>query len=150
MKTAMHRHIAAIRAGEVTATNVIGLRKAFNALERERQIGRKVKGAPTFGEVDEATVLMHEHAPRVTGELHDTGLKTLRNPRYAKRFDEFTRLMIEDYALEFRLVGYSYLGRRGEYSLPVFKACSRHGSFLFRNLSWQSGGDGPEIVGEDF
>jgi hypothetical protein len=46
----------------------------------------------------------------------------------------------------FRLVRFDRIGRNGENCVPVYRAVGKSGSFLFRNVAWQAGGDGPELV----
>lgn len=141
MQTTMQGHIAAIRAGEVTKTNVIGLRKALNHAERLRRglTGNRLSVTPE--ETDAAIISIWEHKPRVTGVLHDTGLKVLRNPRYRKRLAHVRPII--DALVEFRLVDFEEVGQG--YFVPVYQARGADGAFRFVNISWQSGGDGPEL-----
>ena len=102
--------------------------------------------------------MAHKYRPRVADELHEGGLKVLRNRRYAKRLEPFAASIA---ALDhFRLVGFEDISRRGDgtHNVPVYAAWSTippkgdaldggtYEAFRFRNVPWQSGGDGPEIV----
>lgn len=51
----------------------------------------------------------------------------------------------------FKLVGFDTIGRRGDMYTPVYRAYDTQGrSFPFRNIPWQSGGNGPEILSGDY
>lgn len=164
--TAAQRHLAAISAGTVTKTNVIGIRKAINHIER---IGRGWSGNRsnvTIDEVFEIEQALHDAPPLVTGGLHATGLKQLRDPRYAKRFNETQRGIIERDDATFSLVRYDRIGRQGMYAVPVYRMAAPRGyherpngagwttggEFLFRNIPWQAvfGSEeyqsGPEVM----
>lgn len=94
--------------------------------------------------------MMCGHATLV-GPLHDSGLKVLRNPRYAKRWTARQQLTIANLD-HFELLRFDRVGRR--YSVPVYRAVSRSGgSFAFRNIPWQTAyysglDDGPRVVPE--
>jgi hypothetical protein len=142
----MTDHLSDIRSGLVSRTNVIGLRKALNAEARRYQ---RLSVSSTAPKISGEALAACEHAraefrPRVSQDLHDSGLKLLRSPRYRKRLAPVADIIagIES----FHLVSYDALGRYGDYHVPVYKAVSPAGSFLFRNIPWQSGGDGPEIL----
>jgi hypothetical protein len=140
-------HMTAIRSGEVTKTNVIGMRKALNAAERAYRGWSTGSTSPKVDpEQAEALLLAVENArPRVVGELHDTGLAVLKNRRHRKALER-VQYIIDDLK-EFRLSSYDALGRHGEYHVPVYKAVSNAGHwFTFRNIPWQSGGNGPEVL----
>jgi hypothetical protein len=143
------RHTAAVRSGRVEKTNIIGIRKAINAMEQ---------GAWPAAMIDaqfELEQAIAECRPAVVGSLHDSGLKVLRNPRYAKRWNDAQRAIINYPLLQFRLIRFDRIGARGRYSVPVYQAIGdeRMGSFAFRNIPWQTayfGGldDGPRVVPE--
>jgi hypothetical protein len=141
------RHMAAVRTGKVDKTNIIGIRKAINAIERDGE---------TAAMIDAVFKLERHrgmHRPAVVGSLHDSGLKVLRNPRYAKRWTARQQLTIANLD-HFELIRFDRLGDRGRYSVPVYRVVSRSGgSFAFRNIPWQTayfGGldDGPRVVPE--
>jgi hypothetical protein len=142
----MQRHRDAISAHQVTATNVIGIRKAINLVKRRANGWSVPKSAPTDEDVEALEDALEHRKPRVVGELHETGLKLLRDPRYAKVFDSLERSIIEDATAHFHLIGFERIGRRGEYAVPVYRITGKNGSFNFRNVPWQSGGKGPEVV----
>lgn len=146
MTTTYQRHLAAINAGRIEKTNIIGLRKIFNALARKDaglSVGRM---SPKISD-GEAAALMDAiiaKLPRVVGPLHDSGLKVLRSPRYAKRLRNVAGIIAT--LDHFELAGFDQLGRYGG-NTPLYRAVSRSGgSFTFRNVAWQSGGNGPEVI----
>lgn len=147
-KTAFQKHLAAIEAGEVTKSNIIGIRKVLNAYVR-RSLGYSVSWTQPEISSDEITATewkLDLIRPRVIGELHESGVKLLRSPRYRKRFNEKQAGIIERLD-HFKLLRFDYIGERGMHTVPVYLAVSSTGeSFAFRNIAWQSGGDGPEIV----
>lgn len=149
MQTMVEKHLAAINSGLVTKTNVIGLRKLINGLER-MNAGWSV--SPAFARsVDEFCALDVEEIlelrkPHVGGELKDTGIDLLRSKRYRKRLERVQPIIGN--IRSFQLVRFDRIGRRGEYAVPVYR-CNAwdnlDGFFDFRNIPWQSGGKGPEI-----
>ena len=142
-----NKHLEAILAGEVTKTNVTGIRKAINAMERRREGYSTSRTSPRLTPDDVFAIeqALAEHEPVVVGELHETGLKLLRSPRYAKRLAQ-VKAIVDSPALHFKLVAFDRIGPRGEYAVPVYRAHRGDASFLFRNIPWQSGGDGPEVL----
>lgn len=150
------KHMAAIMAGTVTKSNVIGIRKAINARWR---IDRNYSGsmtAPVWSRPDlnalERTLEAKE--PRVDRTLHENGLAILRSPRWRSRFNEKQAGIIERLDC-FRLVRFDRIGHEGSHCVPVYRAQDVTGqSFLFRNIPWQSavyGGmeSGPTVVEEN-
>lgn len=145
--TTFDKHIAAITAGVVTKTNVIGLRKALNSDTRRTNGWSTSSTAPAVdaNKIEQTMMLLSEKKPLVAGELHDTGLKQLRDRRYRRQLEAVTDII--DNLTAFSLVGFEHYGRRGECAYPVFKASDHKGrSFTFINVPWQSGGKGPEVV----
>lgn len=162
---ALRRHLAAIERGEITKTNVIGMKKAINAAERIRE-GCSVSATAPRVTVSDTMALrrrLSERRPIVRGELHDSGLKVLRNPRYAKRLASYADSIAA--ADHFRLVGFDMIGRRGSHAVPVYAVWSKiplkggvldggtYEAFRFRNIPWQTAyyegeESGPVIVGE--
>lgn len=152
------RHLAAIESGTITRTNLIGIRKLLNGAAR-RAAGWSVGATTPLGTLEQADELLEairRHRPRVAGELHDGGLKVLRNRRHAKRLAPYADSIA---ALDhFRLVDVEQWGRDGCYSVPIYAAWSTippkgdaldggtYEAFRFHNVPWQSGGNGPEIV----
>jgi hypothetical protein len=138
------KHMAAIVSGEVTKTNIIGVRKALNAnsrRERGYSIGR-CSPQFTFEQCDELLSAIHKYQPRVVGELHEGGIKALRNKRYAKQLAVYAPLIAT--VVYFRLVDWQEW--KDGYWTPVWEAVSPGKGFQFVNVPWQSGGNGPEIV----
>lgn len=158
--SAMQKHLDAIASGTVTKTNVIGIRKAINHIERLNAGWSGNRSAATVDEVFAVEQALAEQRPRVGGELHDTGVKLLQSPRYRKRWQPWQSEAIA--AIDhFRLVAYDRIGSRGQYSVPVYAVWAKippkgdaldggsYEAFRFRNIPWQSGGDGPEVVSAD-
>jgi hypothetical protein len=144
----IRRHLAAVQAGTVTKTNVIGIRKAINELERNAWNPPAMIDAQF--ELEQAIA---ERRPTVAGELHESGLKVLRNPRYAKRWNEREAGIISRLH-HFELVRFDRVGPRGRYGMPVYRAVDATGQgFAFRNIPWQTAyyaglEDGPRVVSE--
>lgn len=145
MSDSFSKHEAAISAGQVSASNVIGLRKAINAAERRNAGWSTSSTCPRVdgSRLNAALELIAEKRPRVTGHLHDSGVARLQDRRYRSRWDERQAAIIA--ALDhFELIGFDvdHSGR----ATPIYRAVSATGdSFRFINRAWQSGGNGPEI-----
>lgn len=145
-KTSFDKHIEAIKAGEVTKTTVIGLRKAMNADIRRSSGWSTSSKSP---KVDPATLaaaieLVEATHPIVTGELHETGLKQLQSKRYAKKLANVGDIIAR--IKTFRFAGFEYIGR-GDQVTPLYYAeDDQHRGFFFINTPWQSGGQGPELL----
>ena len=149
MQTTVQKHLAAINAGFVTKTNVIGLRKLINGMERMRD-GWSVSPAMARS-VDEFCALGVEEIlelrkPYVGGDLVHSGIELLRSKRYRKRLERVQPII--GHIRSFQLIRFDRIWRRGEYAVPVYR-CNAwddlDGFFDFRNIPWQSGGTGPEI-----
>lgn len=141
-------HIDAIAQGAVTKTNVIGIRKALNANTRRENGWSTSQTCPKADhhQIEHAIDLLAEREPVVVGELHTTGMKQLRDRRYRGKLKDV--LPIIDDLQHFKLVGYEMNGHNGEQATPIYRAVDSRGrSFKFINVPWQSGGNGPEIVG---
>lgn len=149
------KHLAAIKAGRIERTNIIGIRKAFNAYDRASRGYSISRTAPaiTAEEFDAANLAIEQAQPTVAGALKESGLKVLQNPRYAKRWDERQRDIIADFD-QFELIRFDWIGPRFAHCVPVYRVRSRHGqSFAFRNIPWQTAWslgeeDGPRVVSE--
>lgn len=152
----LQKHVDAIHAGFVTRTNIIGIRKALNAYER-RQSGCYISSTcprASVYDIVELETAIQSCSPVVIGDMHDTGLKLLRNPRYKNRLAAYTDAIAALHS--FRLVRFELIGTWQH--VPVFQAWAnipRKGdaldggtylAFTFRNIPWQSGGNGPEIL----
>lgn len=142
--TTAQKHLAAIHAGTITKTNMIGIRKALNHVDRLRNGYSGNRSSVTPAEADALETALHACRPLVTGELHASGLALLRSPRYAKRLANY-RDVIDAPDLRFQLMRFDRVGEF-EKAVPVYRAATLKGSFEFFNIPWQSGGDGPEIV----
>lgn len=151
-KSAAQRHLNAIERGEVTKTNVIGIRKALNHVERLRAGWPGNRSSVTPAEADVLEAALARLQPTVTGELHESGLKVLRSPRYSKRWNDRQAAIIERLD-RFALVRFDRIG--DAQTVPVYRAISNdRGTFLFRNIPWQSTyyrgeQSGPVVLTED-
>ena len=134
-------HLEAIQAGKVTKTNIIGIRKAINHVQRIANGWSGNRSSATAEEVARIEYELDNVQPIVTGELHDSGLAIMRNKRYLKALPECAATVDM-----FRLIRFDRIGHSGEYAVPVYRAIGPDGAFNFRNIPWQSGGNGPEIV----
>lgn len=156
------KHLADVKSGEITKSNVIGIRKAMNAYDLKARRYSISRTCPewTGSQVTGIERALDQHKPRVAGELHETGLALLRSPRYRKRLASVAEIIA---GLEhFRLVRFDRLGSNGVHSVPVYQVWCKippkgdaldggtYQAFTFRNIPWQSGGNGPEIEGKDF
>ena len=141
---AIQKHIKAIKAGSVTKTNIIGIRKALNADNRMRRNYSVSSTAPVIepGQIEELVAAIHEKTPVVQGELHDSGVKVLTSPRYRKQLQSVSD-RIESGIQAFRLV--DYWEEKGNV-YPVYQVQTPRGFFRFFNIPWQSGGNGPELL----
>lgn len=140
------RHSAAIRH-TVTATNIIGIRKALNASERASRGYSTSITAPQWSESEIDAIIRDtaRYAPVVSGKLHDSGIATLQKAvkRYKGRFGTLQQAIIAD-IWHFRLVDWYC---ENSHWFPVYRVTARNGLFFdYINVPWQSGGNGPEIV----
>lgn len=143
------KHMAAIEGNAIERVNIIGLRKAINAVNRSAKGYSVSCTSPkvSFNELDILMSAIHKLRPQVVkgGELHNSGVKVLRNPRYRNRWTDRQKEIIET-LVYFRLVDFVPYADRGRGAVPVFEVVSPLGSFEFVNVPWQSGGNGPEIM----
>lgn len=140
--SAMQKHLDAIAAGSVTATNVIGLRKAANHVARLRAGWSGNRSSATQAEVDAAFDALAKYEPVVRGDLHASGVRLLTNKRWAKRFDAAQTDVIRTLH-GFRLVRFDLID--AAHVTPVYRACGETGSFLFRNIPWQTVSFRPDL-----
>lgn len=148
----MNKHLAAIRAGAVTKSNVIGLQKAVRADYRRARGWGVGATAPNLQGEELAETLRELHArqPLVTGDLVASGIKTLQDRRYRKRLAKVADTLASLDA--FRLCGFEFIGERDAHLATVYLAESRlGGSFKFYHVPWQaaaySGLDaGPHVI----
>lgn len=150
------KHLAAVKSGEVTKSNVIGIRKAMNEFELRsysRHAGSSTAPQWTLEQINAMEHALDQHKPRVAGELHETGLALLRSPRYRKRLASVAEIIA---GLDhFRLVRFDYLDN-GLHRVPVYRAIAGDGRrFTFRNIPWQTAfcmglESGPTIEPENY
>lgn len=131
---AMRRHILAIESGNVTKTNVIGLRKALNHVERLRQGWSGNRSNATLDETRAALEALERRKPLVRGELHASGVRLLTDKRYKKRLASVADKIA---ALQgFCLVDFVEIADC-QYT-PVFEAWGDAGTFRFYSIPWQT------------
>ena len=145
------KHLEAIKSGHVDRSNIIGMRKGLNAYERAYRgysIGR-TSGVPSEGQVKRLEEYLGLALPIVVGDLEATGKALLKSKRYAKQLAPYADIVAD--VQHFKFCGFDYIGRDGDKVTPVYRAFdSRGSSFPFRNIPWQSGGRGPEIVSSNY
>ena len=139
------KHIAAIQAGTVSNSNIIGIRKLLNAYDRHRSGYSVSCTAPADAtDVDAVHAVEREIAkyhPRADKALHDSGAARLHDRRYNARWTDAERAVIDTLS-HFTLEGFTEFNNS---AIPVWRAHGADGqSFRFINPSWQSGGNGPE------
>lgn len=148
MNKSVIRNLEAIKAGVVDKTNIIGIRKALNAVARLAQgysISRIYNGLEV-GDDDELVAAINKKAPRVIGDLAESGLAVLRNKRNRRKFTDDQHSIIENFD-HFELADFYDYGHRLSSFTPVYRVVAKDGrSFDFYNLAWQSGGDGPQVI----
>lgn len=154
MITTYQRHLMAIESGEVTKTNIIGIRKALNHAARINAGWSGNRCNVTPQEAQTLYRAIETHKPIVTGTLHDSGIRVLRNPRYAKRWSDWQIAAINGIN-HFRLVGY---WQEELHHYPIYELWAKappkgdgmdsaiYQSFRFINVPWQSGGNGPVVL----
>lgn len=135
------KHLAAVQSGEITKSNVIGIRKAMNEFELRsysRHAGSSTAPQWTLEQINAMERALDRHKPIVTGELHETGLALLRSPRYRKRLASVAEIITD--LDRFALVRFDPIGEgRVSKWVPVYQASTRDGRrFTFRNIPWQS------------
>lgn len=141
--SALQRHMATIKTGEITKTEVIGIRKAMNAYELD--ISRHWKSDIDNKELTRCLELLAEVKPLVKGDLHDSGKELLQRKRYRRHLESVAEI-VEDIS-HFRLVGYEQRGQHVLKAFPVYRCYNHKGkSFPFYVVPWQSGGNGPVIA----
>lgn len=132
--TAMQRHLAAIESGNVTKTNVIGIRKAVNHVERLRRGWSGNRSNATADEVRAVLDALEARKPIVRGELHASGVRLITDKRYRKRLEPVADKVA---ALQgFSLVGYQEIDRC--HFVPVYMAWGNAGTFRFYSIPWQT------------
>lgn len=143
----MANHLADIESGNVTKTNLIGLRKALGAEYKATHWGWNNRLKLQGEALREAMAALHTRKPLVRGELHESGVRLVTSPRWRKRFADVQHVI--DTLHGFRLSHFEDMGR-GHF-VPVFQAVGESGSFYFRNPPWQLAmvlgiESGPEVI----
>lgn len=132
-----NRHLTAVTNGKISKSNIIGMRKGFNAWWRNSHGYSASMTAPQWTDGDAIALqrAIHRCQPVATGALHDDGLCKLRDRRNASLFNASQRHVIS--RLEcFRLIDWRDTAR-GKFQ-PVWEAIAENGeSFRFISLSWQ-------------
>jgi hypothetical protein len=152
MSKTIEKHIALLRSGKVDKATVAGLRRALNNHERAER-GYSVSSTAANMTAEERDVILDEilykHPALVVGELAETGKALLQSKRYAKQLASVAYIIAD--IDHFTLVGFDYIGQYGDHVCPVYRAHNTKGeSFPFRNVPWQSGGNGPEIMSGNY
>lgn len=145
MNRTFEKHLAAIKAGRIDRSNVIGIKKATNAFERASAGYSNGRTSPnwTAREMQELSTAIRLVEPRVCGALHTSGMKVLRDRRYAKRWSPFERSVI-DRLNHFRLAGFMPVGRWNV--VPIYRAVADFGGgFYFFHVPWQAAAYGGEV-----
>lgn len=144
MGKAYAKHIRAIQSGNVTRSNIMGLRKAFNA-DLRRSNGWSTSSTCPKVTAEETLKLfdaVESFRPIVKGELHDSGVKLLQSPRYRKRLLPYAHIV--NGISHFRLISWTEVDN---HYYPIFRVVNDAGEgFNFMNKPWQSGGNGPEVL----
>lgn len=151
MNKTIKRHADAIQSGTVDRSNVIGLRKAFNAYERQSMRLSTSRTAPTMTDADRESIeqLLADIRPVVAGQLSDSGFALLRNPRYRKQLASVADIIADLQTI--KLVGFYCHDSRMLNYVPVYRACDSKGkSFPFYCVPWQSGGNGPQVASGNY
>lgn len=144
------KHLAAVRAGMVDGSNIRGIQKALNAAWRAERGYSISSTSPKWAEVPGCIRTLKKAIrnaqPRIAGDLDRSGRKLLQSPRYADRFKGSDARVIADLD-RFELVAFGEFSPHSGLHHPAFRAVGRGGeSFVFVNVPWQSGGNGPEIL----
>ena len=136
MSKATQRHLAAINHGQVTKTNVIGIRKALNAFYRLKEGWSVSSTCPkiSYDEMRELNASLEAKRPIVRGDLHASGVRLLYDRRNKKRLAAVADKVAA-------LCGFSLVGfvdvHRGHH-VPVYEAWGNAGKFTFYNVPWQA------------
>jgi len=138
-------HLADIKRGVVTASNVHGIRMALNAAYRIAH-GHSTSAATRYTAplADEMRQAIRCYHPTVTGPLHTSGLAVLRSKRWRNRFTAEQLAIIDDSHVRLDLVEWIDINRGAH--VPVYRVIGFKGSFKFYNIPWQSGGNGPQTM----
>ena len=155
MNATLKKHLDAIKGGSITKTNIIGLRKAFNAHARlARGYSLSITSPRVTGDnISEIRRAISMHEPRVSRELDVSGRKVLQDPRYRKRWTVGQARIIKEIEF-FRFVGFRDIDGGGHF-VPIYKAISMWGNINFIVIPWQTAyylGEisGPQIIGDYF
>lgn len=151
MNATLKKHLDAIKSGAITKTNIIGLRKAFNAnarLSRGYSLG-VTSPRVTIDDIGELRRAITMHEPRVSRELDASGRKVLQDRRYRKHWTESQARIIATLD-HFRFVGFHEIDRA--HYVPIYKAIAPGGSFNFIVIPWQTAyafglQSGPQVIG---
>lgn len=133
------KHMRAVQSGRIDRANVIGIRKAFNAYEREAAGYGASRTSPKW--TREEVTAMHsaigQWPPYIKGELRDSGLKLLQSPRYAKRLAPVAAKI--PWISAFRLARFDAIDPKELHWIPVYHAFDGGQLlFTFRNIPWQT------------
>jgi len=151
MNATLKKHLEAIKSGAITKTNIIGLRKAFNAFDRQVRGWSTGVTSPhvTADDIAEISQAIALNEPRVSRELDASGRKVLQDRRYRKHWTESQARIIATLD-HFRFVGFHEIDRA--HYVPIYKAIASGGSFNFIVIPWQTAyvmglQSGPQVIG---
>lgn len=145
--SALQRHMATIKTGEVTKTEVIGIRKAMNAFNLDSERGKESN--VSFRELEQISELLWNIRPIVKGDLHDSGVELLQRKRYRRQLESVAEIVAD--ISHFRLIGYHEDGGRVLKAYPVYRCFDHKGkSFPFYVIPWQSNGNGPVVAPSNY
>lgn len=149
MNKTAKKHLDAINSGMITKTNVVGIRKLLNSLWRQDRRYSTSCTSPkaSFADAAEIVTAIYKMQPLVNFELAQSGLKLLRDKRHAKRLESVQSII--DRIEKFQLIDFQeFRTDSGALHYPIYRAIALNGDgFDFYNIPWQSGGNGPVILG---
>lgn len=136
------RHMASLQSGQISRSNIIGLRKAFNA-DAQRPYQGRTSSKINSAHVEAYWQAISDYKPEVTGDWLESGKAQLASKRYRSRWNPRQAAIIADIAT-IQLVGIDWIDNR--HCTFIYRATGRNGDTLtYINTPWQSGGNGPTV-----
>lgn len=151
-------HKAALESGTVGESFVNGMRRALHALDRKAAnlSTSSTSSKMTRAELDDLLGMIYEKQPRIEPNQSAKGLAWLmdkwKTPRGVERknnpYGYREQNVLANFS-HFTLVDFYDAGNHyRSFFLPVYRVHSKDcGSFDYYAASWQSGGNGPSIIG---
>jgi hypothetical protein len=155
---AFRRHMAQLDTGYYPEGFIQGLRKAMHSRDRKAQgwSTSKAFSGMTSDELDALLERIKAETPVITPEQSAKGLAWLlskwKTPTGRERktnpFTEGQQAILENFR-RFRLIGFENISQAMmALYVPIYRVESLAGnSFDYYAAAWQSGGNGPEIIG---